>query len=51
MPDTGRASILGTNYVAIYTCIVRYYYQHYTGQRAEIPDSPVKNRTPAGNPS
>src|SRR6218665_160210 len=37
-------------YWAIYTCIVRYYYQYYTGQRAEIPDSPVKYRTP-GNPN
>ena len=27
-------------------CIVRYCYHLYTGQRAKIPDSPVKYRTP-----
>src|SRR6218665_3793767 len=32
------------------TCIVRYYHHFYTGQRAKIPDSPVKYRTP-GNPN
>src|SRR6218665_2735608 len=32
------------------TCIVRYYHHFYTGQRAKIPDSPVKYRTP-GNPT
>jgi len=32
IPDTGRVSVFGTNYWAIYTCIVWYYYQHYTGQ-------------------
>src|SRR6218665_329366 len=32
------------------TCIVRYYFHFYTGQRAKIPDCPVKYRTP-GNPS
>jgi len=47
--DTGRASVFGTNYWTIYTCIVRLCYHYYTGQRAEIPDSPVKYRTP-GNP-
>jgi len=33
----------------ICTYIVRYYYHCYTRQRAKIPDSPVKYRTP-GNP-
>jgi len=32
------------------TCIVRYYLRFYTGQRAKIPDCPVKYRTP-GNPN
>src|SRR6218665_461844 len=32
------------------TCIVRYCFHFYTGQRAKIPDSPVKYRTP-GKPS
>ena len=32
------------------TCIVRYYFHFYTVQRAKIPDTPVKYRTP-GNPT
>src|SRR6218665_2537933 len=32
------------------TYIVRYYSHFYTGQRAKIPDCPVKYRTP-GNPN
>jgi len=46
IPDTAHASVCGTN---IDTCLVRYYYHFYIGQRAKIPDSPVKYRTP-GNP-
>jgi len=39
---TGSASVCGTKYSALGTCVVWYYYHFYTGQRAKIPDSPVK---------
>ena len=42
---TGRVSVFGTYYWAIYTRIVRY----YTGQIAKIADSPVKYRTPGNH--
>jgi len=44
--DTGSAKVGGTKYSAIDTCIIRYYHHFYTGQRAKIPDSPVKYQTP-----
>jgi len=31
IPDTVYASVCGTKYIAIYTCILRYYYHFYTG--------------------
>ena len=42
IPDTGSDNVCGTKSWAIDTCIVRYYYRFYTGQRPKIPDSPVK---------
>jgi len=50
IPDTSSAIVGSTKYRDIDTCIVRYYYRFYTVQRAKIPDTPVKYRTP-GNPT
>src|SRR6218665_2757590 len=45
IPDTGSSSGCGTQFLAIDTCIVQYYYHFYTEQRTKIPDSPVKYQT------
>jgi len=46
IPHTGSASVGGTKYWAIDSCIVWCYHNFNTGQRAKISDIPVKYPTP-----